>query len=172
MTRKHIKIIKSVDKILEITENIKKDITDNEYINILNELKIIHDNNEAEKYKQYEGEFMVISIREDTTNFGRDNDEENFAINFSLQPVFETIKQKFRMTHVDYNIIKQRLNVNHSGIRYIHGLSDFNSIESFMENLTSSDTIGITKITGEKDVEIIRRFSKRVRLINIEEVQD
>tara|TARA_B100001013_G_scaffold309361_1_gene213715 strand:+ start:1035 stop:1550 length:516 start_codon:yes stop_codon:yes gene_type:complete len=170
MTRKHIKIIKSVDKILSITEQIKKDITDNEYINILNELKIIHDNNEAEKYKQYEGEFMVISIREDTTNFGSDNDEENFTTSFSYMPILQDVKQKFRMTHVDYNIIKQRLNVNHSGIRYIHGLSDFNPINSFMDSLTGIDTMANTKITGEKDVEIIRRFSKRVRLINIEEV--
>ena len=69
-------------------------------------------------------------------------------------------------------IIKQRLNVNHSGIRYIHGLSDFNPINSFMDSLTGIDTMANTKITGEKDVEIIRRFSKSIRLVNIEEVQD
>ena len=69
-----------------------------------------------------------------------------------------------------YHTINWNAEAYSSGMYFIN--IHANPINSFMDSLTGIDTMANTKITGEKDVEIIRRFSKRVRLINIEEVQD
>ena len=171
MTRRHIKIQKSLDSILEIVDNLKETIKDGDYKKIMDKLKIINDNNKEEKkFKQYKVFFLLVSVCEDITNHTDEcNEDEVYNATHHYSPMIETIRQKFRMTYTDYMVIKQKLENSYGGIRYIHGICDCNPIIRFMDMFSSIGHTTTTKISSNT-VEITKRFCKRVRLMSIEEV--
>ena len=180
MTRKHIKINKSVDSILEIVENLKTKIKDGEYKKILDKLKVIHDNNEEEKYKKYLIHIMLVSI-DKTTELRKDdkydNDDECFFGLYDYQPIIETIKKNVRMKKTDYAIIQQKLEGSIAGIRYIHGLSSCNPIDALLDSLVGYGSPALYETTNistyeQKNISINTKLLKSVRLMSIKEVDE
>jgi hypothetical protein len=178
MTRKHIKIQKSVDSILEIVDNLKETIKDGDYKKILDKLKVINDNNEEEKKsKLYIINIMLVTINKTTDYHCIDeNDPDDcFYSNFDYQPVIKTIKRKVKMTQRDCNIIQQRLEGSIAGIRWIHGISDSNPVEDILNSLsdynepTMYETTKIKALDIDKNITINTKLLKTVRLLSIEE---
>lgn len=152
MTRKHIKIQKSVDSILEIVDNLKETIKDGDYKNILDKLKVINDNNEEEKkYQHYKCFFTIFSTEISFDNLFDESyiEPEEKVMTTTIQTDIRTrtISQIFKLTRDDFGHLNHLITTHYEGLLCSQLGSQYRSIKNFMTN-TVMEGYGVEEVSN------------------------
>jgi len=139
MTRKHIKISKSIDSILEVVDNLKETIKDGDYKKIMDKLKVINDNNEEEKkWLNYKCFFTIISTELciDTLYDSEDIEPDEKVITTTIQTDIKTrnISQVFKLTQDDSGHLTHLIDLDYEGVIASQLCCRYKNIRNFMNN--------------------------------------
>tara|TARA_R110002051_G_scaffold3679_1_gene19827 strand:+ start:621 stop:1223 length:603 start_codon:yes stop_codon:yes gene_type:complete len=169
----NINIKTSLDNLLTIVDEFKTDIKENDYVKVMNELKIINENN---NHKLYELTFLIFSA--DYRSIARCS-TENLDITETIMPTINMVKQRFLLTETDVDLLNNKIDkfVNGLNTSLVYGVlsSSANVISkklgNFMNELEKGDrTRDYEYNLGVEEINIYKNIEKEVRLINVKEI--
>lgn len=168
-------IKKSIDNLLTIVDEFKTDIKENDYIKVMDELKIINDNNKNPKL--YELTFLKFSshYRSRTINY-----ENELTINETIMPTIDMVKQRFLLTETEVVELIIKIDELVVGLNpnKVYGLTPnitniiSKKVGKFMYGLESGERTRDNEYNiGDDEIRIYKDIQKQIRLINIRDIE-
>lgn len=171
----------SVDAILEIVEKLKTNIKDNEYIKLMDQLKIINDNNAKSNIKRYELTFLKLSTTIIKNCYADEDDpDEMFTIRETIKPTFEVIKQSFLLSKETKSALNEKVLENMYfdddglgfGVTPYRVKSFSKEISDYMYKLEETESHINTYERHCQNCRILNIIHSHMKLIHINERED
>ena len=163
----------SLDNLLTIVDEFKTDIKENDYIKVMDELKIINENN---NYKLYELTFLKFSTHYRSRTIVCDNE---ITINEIIMPTIDMVKQRFLLTETEVELLNNKIDELVVGLNpnKVYGLTPNSTnviskkVGKFMYGLESGERTRDNEYNfGDEEIRIYKDIQKQIRLINVKEI--